>query len=607
MSLPPVNLVQYNKQKLGYFGELGTGAHARIRFLQCAVTEEELDNITLIENIQGSEQWDIRDLFQRDVDMARVEQSILPYLTDPEKVKFFNPLTLVLLPVTNGKVNADIKFVESKSIKKEGHDYFQYEREALFLFEVHKTYAAYSSLSWNTNSVKLVAIDGQHRLSALKFWKNTQGPKDLDTWQIPVVILGIFKADNDPNHKPANLLEIVRKTFIYINSRAEEVNEARRILLDDEQIEAVCTQEFVQASHANDCKSDQLIDPKKLPLLFFDWRGQVKWRKDEGDGAPVVALGSVLRIEEIYDWLRVYVFDDQARIVLQLEDLAPPLSESFQDRDVLTHEDTLRVRTQFMAVVYPGLSHLLEQFEPLRIYVEKIRSFEKRERDRSEAASYVFQKLRFGSHPELLGQMKALVDSTYASVVEQLQKMRQNSFDYMIERDIGMRAIVYAFGALKISRDDFAKRTGDWKEHAEWFVPKLNEVYKAGWFRAYADLSKEQSKVLTHICFDTAGAVINYKLDDVPRALGSLLALLVIREARTKFKSEQKAELWDKYGDALEPTLRKGFRKEQRAILKPTFQGTQQDFIAEVNKKADKNVTARLKLIQEDIIRLAGS
>ena len=62
--------------------------------------------------------------------------------------------------------------------------------------------------------------------------------------------------------------------------------------------------------------------------------------------------------------------------------------------------------------------------------------------------------------------MKELVDSTYKTTVERLEQMRQNCFDPMIDRDIGMRAIVHAFSALKESRDDFAKRTGSWKEAA---------------------------------------------------------------------------------------------------------------------------------------------
>jgi hypothetical protein len=605
MPLPPIAELTYNKQKLGYFGELGNGAYARIRFLQSAVTKDELDNITLIENIPGSERWNIQDLFQRDVDMVRVEQSILPYLADPTKVKFFNPLTLVLLPISpiTGAVDADVQYVEPESFDKEGHSYSRYERKGLFCYDVHKEVPAYSELRWNDKKVKLVAIDGQHRLSALKFWKDVPGPKALDAWQIPVVILGVFREDSEPTHAPAKLLEIVRKTFVYINTRAEEVNEARRILLDDEELQAVCTQEFVQASHANDCLPDDAMDTRKLPLLFFDWRGQVRWRKDDA-GAEVVAPGSVIKIIELHDWLSEYVLGDAPDTVLELDDLDPPLSDAYRDRSALTSEDTKRVRERFMSVLYPGVSQLLEGFEPYRKYVEKIRAFEKAKRQESEGAGYAFQKLRFGSHPVLLGQMKELADNAFETIVSQLARMRQDCFDELIERDIGMRAVMCAFGTLKGSRDAFAKKTLGWKEHAAWFVPRINAVYKAGWLKEYSELKNEQSKMLTHICFDPSGGIVNYKIVDVPRALGALLALLVVHHNLDEFTAEHRAELWDAYSDGLGTTLRKGFRKEQRAKLRDTFEGTQPEFIAEVNQKADADVKARLKLIRTKTLGL---
>src|SRR5205085_10265277 len=134
----------------------------------------------------------------------------------------------------------DVPYVKPENVAKDGHHYIRYERSGLFCVDQHENVPAYSKLRWNSNKVKLVAIDGQHRLSALKYWKDLPGPKDLDTWQIPVVILGVFRADNESTHQPANLLEIVRKTFVYINSRAEEVNETRLILLEDEGIPEVC-------------------------------------------------------------------------------------------------------------------------------------------------------------------------------------------------------------------------------------------------------------------------------------------------------------------------------------------------------------------------------
>jgi hypothetical protein len=605
MTLPPVNELKYDKEKLGYFGELGNGAHAQIRFLQSAVTKDELDNITLIENIPGSDRWEIRDLFQRDVDMVRVEESILPYLKDATNVKFFNPLTLVLLPIDSAKntVDADVPYVKPEQVSRGEHQYLKYERDGLFCLEKHEKFPAYSNLRWNSSKVKLVAIDGQHRLSALKFWKDAPGgPKDLDTWQIPVVILGIFRADDIANHKPANLLEIVRKTFVYINTRAEEVNEARRILLDDEKLQAICAQEVIQASHKNDCLPDGKRDDTRLPLLFFDWRGQVRWRKDESE--VVAAPGSVVSISEVHDWLSEYILGDNPNIALQLDDLDPPLSENYRER--LTNDDSKVIRKRFLEVIYPGFSFLLDRFAPFRTYIEKVRVFEKSKCKDSEAATYAFQKLRFGSHPLLSGQMKDLVDESFKEIVETLKKMLHDCLDALVERDIGMRAIVFAFAELKTTRDVFKKKTSSWKEHAEWFVPKLNSVYADGWFKAHPDLSTEQRKILTHICFDAAGGIINYKIGDVSRALGPLLALLVWNQALGELTQERKVEIWDKYSEVLDPTLRRGFRKEHKARLKDTFAGTQAEFIEQVNKAANKSVIERLKLIEKKVINLGA-
>lgn len=600
-NLPPVVQSKFNRQKFGYFGELGNGANACIKFLQSAVTKDELDNITLIENISGSERWNIQDLFQRDVDLVRVEESILPYLKDSTKVKFFNPLTLVLLPIdAAGNVDSDVLYINPKPVQRGGHHYTCYERDGLFSYDVHNVTPAFSELRWNDTRVKLVAIDGQHRLSALKYWKGVPGPKDLDTWQIPVVILGIFKSDDNAKHKPANLLEIVRKTFVFINQRAEQVNEARRILLDDEEVEAVCTQEIVQASHTNDCKTPAAIDPEQLPLLFFDWRGQMKWRKKENAGVAVVAPGSVLSIEELYGWLKEYILiSGYIDTVLELEDLSPPLSENYLNANTLTFDDTVRIRKQFNKIILPGVAYLLEQFAPYRSYVDKIRAMEKKFRKEAEtAAGYAFQKLRFGSHSELPGGMKARVDEKYGEIIDHLLILRSDCFDGIIDRDIGMRAVVYAFSALKFHRDDFSGQTGSWKEHAVWFVPMLNKVYKAGWFKSARLIEKNKLKILTHICFDPAGNIINYQIADVKKALGSLLALLIVKESLADFSSEQRDTLWDDFGDSLETPLKKGFRREVTAELSPDFVGTAAQLKAKILESLLKRVSARQKLIR---------
>ena len=138
MTAPPsTERTQYNHYKFGYYGQLGEGGNAVIKFIQTAITRDELDDITLIENIPGSEKWEVRDLFQRDVDDSRVLNSIVPYFQDPTKVKYFNPLTLILLPLddTRENVDRDIPYVEPRpETEGEGHDYDVFERPGYYEF-----------------------------------------------------------------------------------------------------------------------------------------------------------------------------------------------------------------------------------------------------------------------------------------------------------------------------------------------------------------------------------------------------------------------------------------------------------------------------------------
>ena len=78
-----------NKELSGFFGKFGRGSNVEVRYLQSVITHEFLSNIKLIEEIDGSDKWNVKDLFQRNVDHDRVENELVPYFKDKSKVKFF--------------------------------------------------------------------------------------------------------------------------------------------------------------------------------------------------------------------------------------------------------------------------------------------------------------------------------------------------------------------------------------------------------------------------------------------------------------------------------------------------------------------------------------
>jgi len=591
-SVPPSVKETFNRTKFGFFGELGEGANAQVRFLQTALVRRELDSITLIEDIQGSESWDVRDLFQRNVDITRVNSSIIPYLKDPNKVKFFNPLTLILLPLDEGEqVDKEVPFVEAVEAKEDGHSYRLFEREGLFRFREHLGNPAFSSVQWNDEKVSVVAIDGQHRLQALKLWKRESGhgSDPLSKWTIPVVILGVFRANE--HSKTSNLLEIVRNMFVYINTKAEEVNVARQILLDDESVTRICTQEIVQACHANDCKPAEKRSATRLPLMFFDWRGEVKW--SDGRSIPNPAPGVVLKLEEVHQWLEAYIIDedgsDRQAEVLNIADMVPPLT-TFQSTRGLSNEDSRRIRERFGETVFPGVMYLLENFDPYKSYIATCRKIEKEANAASPAAQFAFARIRFGKDraPE---NMRALVNEEHEKIVDVLVEERQTAFAQLIELDIGMRAVVSAFGMYKRHYDKFRESTADWAEYAAWMVPRVNALYKEGWFEAFDKLKDQERKLLTHIAYDPAGQITNYKIKDVHLAFGTLLALLMVHQNGDK---KELSGAWESLSGNLSTPLLRGFRRQHRAEEKDRFEGTVPQFTAHINKLAEKSVEKRI-------------
>ena len=249
---PPSKKLLYNRQLDGVYGEFGAGASVQAFYLQSAITPVQLSWISLISDIQGSERWPVPDLFQRDVDNDRIANSLLPYLQDAEKIKFFNPLTLTVLPMDeNGStVLTQMPRVIESSVKENDRSWKCLERKDYYRARWVENYPQYAVLEWSDTRSRLVAIDGQHRLSALKrFLRDNKeaSHQNFMKWRIPVVIVS-FRAGQGRS-EPPSVLEVVRSIFVYINTEAKEVSEARKILLSDESVNDVCAQELLERAH----------------------------------------------------------------------------------------------------------------------------------------------------------------------------------------------------------------------------------------------------------------------------------------------------------------------------------------------------------------------
>lgn len=585
-SLPIIPRNRYNRSKVGIYGNLGRGSNADILYLETVLSVEELNNIRLISDIPDSETWDVKDLFQRDVDGDRVHDEIIPYFKDDTKIKYFSPLTLILLPLTDGgrKIMNEVEYISpfNPSVADPSSSLETvYEKVNHFKLNIYRGEDSIAQLEWNENATHLVAIDGQHRLSALRRWR--QEPNStLNDWKVPVVILNIFKVD--PDGLTINLLELVRKTFVYLNTKSERINSARVILLNDESVNAICTQEIIQHYHSNDNLPIESRKISRAPLIFFDWQGKVENKK------RVPGPASLISVEEIYHWFEEYLLGDDGgdlqKIELYLEDLIPQL-EGFGPKRALSHSDANRIRLQFNNFVAPGIFHLIENFTPYKNYINQCRDLEISALERSDNAKHAFKFLRFGSHnapPDQARVVDQEVDNLKISFEEAKKRI-----DSTIRQDIGMRGIVFAFSELRRNINH-----NDWEEFSEKFTHELNLIYDSHWFRSFDDLTENIKGILTYLIFDEAGSIINYKYQQAKDGLGSILIILV---ANGFYKNRYFGtnvdwfdEIWNEYSNNLRKTYEKGLRRYFKARLSAEgFVGTPKEYNEKAKNLAEQD------------------
>ena len=594
MGIPPTIEDTYNQRLPGVYGQFGSGAGVHAFYLQSALSPVQLDWVSLISDIRGSECWPLRELFQRDVDNERITTQLLPYLQNPDRIKFFNPLTLTLLPVQENEVLTQMPRVVESTREDSGRQWRVLEREGYHCVRWVLDEEQYALLEWHDTRTKLVAIDGQHRLSALKrFWKDHASPlhQDFKTWRIPVVIVS-FRAEQE-REKPPTVLEVVRSIFVYINTEAKPVSPARGILLSDESINKVCTQELIQRAHNNDLATGSDHDPGVWPLLLYNWR-----EEEDVNGR------AALEVAEICNWFEYYLlgedFKDEQETALGC-DAGHPLHRAFH-RERLTHAESDVARQLAQERVLPAVWHLLENFGPYASYVQALRELERRyeNEEQSDLARHAFHELRFGTNlaPDAnREEVERLLDG----IKVEIKELKGKFVGSPIDLDIGMRGVMCAFGALRWSFGN-----PDWIAYAAWFTDALNQLYGEGWLDLAPRARRRES--LRHIVEDHNDTIVNYRLSDAENALGAYVQLLVLAYGGTTLEgcSVDMGALKEELREKLRSRVARGYRKQVRPQLKTQFPDGGSPLTEAVSRGAEELAEEQMAKLEAAMRRIEG-
>lgn len=259
-------------------------------FLCVMPIERAINELKIAEQVPASleAKWSLKELFQREIDEDRILQDIIKsYLLDSKKLKFFNAITIVLMPKgEDEKIQDRFQDIEEDApppIPWDGSDREDAQwnhseaKKADFGGVQFVSIGQQARLRWDENKVLAVAVDGQHRLWALrtfredkKFRGGTLRATEKQT-QIPVIFVLLHSKagfDNTQSQVNHSIRSISRELFTDLNKNAKTVDRARELILDDKSIHARCVRTLLTDSTAQDAQD-------LLPLSLVRWQDDV--------------------------------------------------------------------------------------------------------------------------------------------------------------------------------------------------------------------------------------------------------------------------------------------------------------------------------------------
>jgi len=275
----------------------------------------------------------LEELFQRELDQERIDTKIVPYLRQMNRIKFFNSITVVILPIDPSKQNelAD-RFPESDEQAPPAP-----QGDNLTMLSVGPVRIRYvgdspkvGTISWNPNLARPVVVDGQHRLAALKqlFHTDYAYKLALGRTEVPIILLVL---DERAGFKPSDpigssMLRTMRSIFVDLNKYAVPVKTARRYLLDDRDLVAVAMRAIL-SENTGPVGAESVWERSsttcRLPLALVDWYGE-RAKFDTGEHLTTVMV--------LYDLVKT---------ALQLPDFKP---DNYEQVD--RYLDTLNARLE---------------------------------------------------------------------------------------------------------------------------------------------------------------------------------------------------------------------------------------------------------------------
>ena len=491
--------------------------------------QDLVDQIKLVENIteDAGITWDLEELFQRDINWDRVKNELVNgYLKNQNKLNFFNSLTIALLPQNGSKI--EDRYGEPEPIPSASYNYENWEKiDVGYVCVEFNPDKSIGMLRWHKKKIFPVAIDGQHRLAALKQYCDeitTENSSELNT-KIPVIFLILDDRVDFEGRKGKSLIETLREIFIDLNKHARVVAKSRLILLDDLNIQSFCVRTLL-ASKERDSS------PDILPLSMVTWReNDVKF--DTG-----YSITTVLNLYEIVDSC--------------LGKASLDGTSSLEENEVKKYIDKIKGRLELGNEVQDSINNHLRlctnREEPFSFKDRHLDAF--KEAFRSQWTPHIVRVFReFAPYEKFLSTAEEIgaIDGTLSNYLlkskenretfRKLEKDKNDNFDPVEKIDIPLDKLLelkkneWAFyvvfqKALFINLFEFeAQRQslfddaiGETQESfLNWWLNQINELHVRGVFNLDWKAGKSKADLWRGIANNPAAGTIQYSNAAVKR------------------------------------------------------------------------------------------
>ena len=521
---------KYTEPLLFLPGEYTLSQAGQVPYFSAVIPLQDLVNqIQLVEDISEEARiaWSLEELFQRDINWERVQNELVNgYLKDQNKLNFFNSLTIALLPQNGYKIENHYGEPEYSPPATLNNENWKKIDVGNICVEFNQD-ESIGFLRWHQERVIAVAIDGQHRLAALKQYCEDLTPgvsHELNT-KIPLIFLILDDRVGFKGRSGNTLIGTLREIFIDLNKNARGVAKSRVILLDDLNIQSFCVRTLL-ASQARNSSLDV------LPLSMVTWReNDVKF--DTG-----YSITTVLNLNEIVDTC--------------LANASLEGTDSLEENEVKKYFSKIKGKLELEIEVQDSISDHLRlcanREEPFSFKTEHLGAF--KEAFRSQWTPHIVQVFReFAPYKNYLSKAQELgaIDSTLADYLllskenrekfkvrkkeenrtfdpaeeidvplAELQELKKNEWAFYV---VFQRALFINFFEFDAQRQSLFEDTiGDTRESfLDWWLKQINELHARGVFNLDWKSGKGKADLWRGIANNPISGTIQYSKTAIDR------------------------------------------------------------------------------------------